>query len=79
MFGYVRPVREELKCKILTLFVHILWALPGTRRKYGLLAPMFLNFDFTFLALLLWPAEQRFVPAAQVPRQSAGQKGDVSR
>ncbi len=23
---------------------------------------MFLNFDFTFLALLLWPAEQRFVP-----------------
>lgn len=32
------------------------------RRRYGLLAPMFLNFDFTFLALLLWEPEERFTP-----------------
>ena len=63
MFGYVRPVREELKCKDFDLYRATYCGLcRELRRKYGLLAPMFLNFDFTFLALLLWPAEQRFVP-----------------
>lgn len=32
------------------------------RRRYGMLAPMLLNFDFTFLAILLTPAEEGFVP-----------------
>lgn len=32
------------------------------RRRYGLLAPLFLNFDFTFLALLLTPGDEPFVP-----------------
>ena len=69
MFGYVRPVREELKCKDFDLYRATYCGLcRELRRKYGLLAPMFLNFDFTFLAL-----------PRQVPRQSAGQKGDVSR
>ena len=59
MFGYVRPVREELKCKDFDLYRATYCGLcRELRRKYGLLAPMFLNFDFTFLALLLWPAEQ---------------------
>ena len=63
MFGYVRPVREELKCKDFDLYRATYCGLcRELRRKYGLLAPMFLNFDFTFLALLLWPAEPRFVP-----------------
>lgn len=29
------------------------------RQRYGLLAPMFLNYDFTFLAILLAPEEER--------------------
>ena len=32
------------------------------RRRYGWLAPMFLNYDFTFLALLLAPPEEAFSP-----------------
>ena len=32
------------------------------RRRYGLVAPLFLNFDFTFLTLLLWQPEDTFVP-----------------
>lgn len=63
MFGYVRPVREELKCKDFDLYRATYCGLCRTlRRRYGLLAPMFLNFDFTFLALLLPPREERFVP-----------------
>jgi hypothetical protein len=32
------------------------------RRRYGLFAPMLLNFDFTFLTLLLWTPEEGFTP-----------------
>lgn len=32
------------------------------RQRYGMLAPMFLNFDFTFLAILLAPKEDHFTP-----------------
>ena len=63
MFGYVRPVRDELKCKDFDLYRNTYCGLCRTlRRRYGLLAPMILNFDFTFLALLLAPAEDRFTP-----------------
>lgn len=65
MFGYVRPVRDELKCKDFDLYRATYCGLCRTlRRRYGLLAPMFLNFDFTFLALLLSPAQQRFTPCS---------------
>lgn len=58
MFGYVRPVREELKCKDFDLYRATYCGLCRTMRKRcGLLAPMVLNFDFTFLALLLAPEE----------------------
>ena len=61
MFGYVRPVREELKCREFDLYRATYCGLCRClRRRYGLLAPMFLNFDFTFLALLLWEPEERF-------------------
>ena len=54
MFGYVRPVREELKCRDFDLYKATYCGLCGAmRRRYGWLAPMFLNYDFTFLALLL--------------------------
>lgn len=65
MFGYVRPFRDELKCKDFDLYRATYCGLCRTmRRRYGFLAPMFLNFDFTFLALLLSPAEDRFVPCS---------------
>lgn len=58
MFGYVRPVRDELKCRDLDLYRATYCGLCRTMRKRcGLLAPMVLNFDFTFLALLLAPEE----------------------
>lgn len=63
MFGYVRPVRDELKCKDYDLYRATYCGLCRTlRQRYGLLAPMFLNFDFTFLALLLSPEEESFRP-----------------
>ena len=63
MFGYVRPVRGEMKCKDFDLYRATYCGLCRCLgRRYGLLAPMFLNFDFTFLALLLWEPEERFTP-----------------
>ena len=63
MFGYVRPVREELKCRDFDLYKASYCGLCGAmRRRYGWLAPMFLNYDFTFLALLLAEPEERFTP-----------------
>lgn len=63
MFGYVRPVREELKCRDFDLYRATYCGLCGAmRRRYGPLAPMFLNYDFTFLALLLEEPEERFLP-----------------
>ena len=56
MFGYVRPVRDDLKCRDLDLYRATYCGLCRTmRRRCGLLAPLVLNFDFTFLALLLAP------------------------
>ena len=63
MFGYVRPYRPELKCKDFDLYQATYCGLCRClRQKYGLLAPMLLNFDFTFLAILLWEPEQSFTP-----------------
>ena len=63
MFGYVRPFRPELKCKDFDLYRATYCGLCRClRRRYGLIAPMFLNFDFTFLALLLWEPEETFTP-----------------
>ena len=63
MFGYVRPFRPELKCKDFDLYRATYCGLCRClRRRYGLAAPMLLNFDFTFLALLLWEPEEGFTP-----------------
>lgn len=63
MFGYVRPFQPELKCKEFDLYRATYCGLCRCmRRRYGLVAPMLLNFDFTFLALLLWEPEDRFTP-----------------
>lgn len=61
MFGYVRPLRQELKCKDFDLYRATYCGLCRClRRRYGPIAPMFLNFDLVFLALLLWQPEERF-------------------
>ncbi len=63
MFGYVRPFRPEMKCRDFDLYRATYCGLCRClRQKYGLIAPMFLNFDFTFLALLLWEPEENFRP-----------------
>ena len=63
MFGYVRPLRSELKCKDFDLYRATYCGLCRClRQRYGLIAPMFLNYDFTFLALLLWEPEDTFTP-----------------
>ena len=61
MFGYVRPLRQEMKCKEFDLYQATYCGLCRClRKRYGLIAPMFLNFDFTFLTLLLWQPEEGF-------------------
>lgn len=63
VFGYVRPARGELKCRDMDLYRAVYCGLCRTlRRRHGPLAPMFLNFDFTFLALLLAPGDEPFLP-----------------
>jgi len=63
MFGYVRPLRPELKCRDYDLYRATYCGLCRClRRRYGLTAPLLLNFDFTFLALLLWEPEDGFTP-----------------
>jgi len=54
-----------LKCKDFDLYRATYCGLCRCmRQRYGLIAPMFLNFDFTFLALLLWEPEEMFAPCA---------------
>lgn len=61
MFGYIRPFRPELKCKDLDLYQATYCGLCCTlRERYGLLAPMFLSYDLTFLALLLEDEEEQY-------------------
>ena len=63
MFGYVRPCRPEMKCRDFDLYRATYCGLCRClRENYGMIAPMLLNFDFTFLALLLWEPEEEFHP-----------------
>lgn len=54
MFGYVRPYRDELKVRqnrdYEAVYCGVCHALG---RRHGFVARMFLNYDFTFLAILL--------------------------
>ncbi len=63
MFGYVRPLRPELKCRDFDLYRMLYCGLcRALRREYGLIAPLFLSFDFTFLTALLWDPEMPVTP-----------------
>ena len=58
MFGYVRPslakLSEEDKARFGAVYCGLCRALG---ERYGQAARMILNYDFTFLAVLLWPEE----------------------
>lgn len=58
MFGYVRPHREELKVRELEAYQAMYCGLcRALGRRCGFISRMFLNYDFTFLAMLLAPEE----------------------
>lgn len=69
MFGYIRPVRDELKCKDFDLYRATYCGLCRTMRsRCGLVAPLVLNFDFTFLAVLLAPPQgEQVTPCGRCP------------
>lgn len=58
MFGYIVPVKPELKVREFDAFKACYCGLCRViGANYGLAARMFLNYDFVFLAMLLWPPE----------------------
>lgn len=70
MLGYVRPCRDELKCRDFDLYQSAYCGLCRTLgKRYGFVARMSLNFDFTFLVMLLmgdgqpWQREHHRCPA----------------
>ena len=59
MFGYIRPLKPEMKVKDFEKFKACYCALCHTLGKeYGLSARFILNYDFTFMAMLLWDENQ---------------------
>ncbi len=59
MFGYVRPslakLSEEDKARFSAAYCGLCHTLG---ERYGQAARMILNYDFTFLSILLWPGEE---------------------
>jgi hypothetical protein len=55
MFGYVRPLKDELKVREFDQFKACYCALCHTlKTRYGALSRNILSYDFAFLAMLLW-------------------------
>lgn len=58
MFGYIRPLKPELKVRDFERFKACYCSLcHALGREYGFSARFILNFDFTFMAMLLWSAD----------------------
>lgn len=58
MFGYIIPAAQELKVREFDLFKSCYCGLCHTLgKRYGLVSRFFLNYDFVFLAMLLWQGE----------------------
>ena len=54
MYGYVRPLKDELKVKEYQLFKSAYCGLcHSLKERFGLPARFVVNYDFTFLAMLL--------------------------
>lgn len=59
MFGYVLPAKDKLSEEELARFQSLYCGLCRTMgRKYGFFSRFFLNYDFTFLAMLLSDADE---------------------
>ncbi|MCL2343891.1 MAG: DUF5685 family protein [Firmicutes bacterium] len=59
MFGYVRPLKGELKVREFETYKSVYCGLcHALKKRYGLLSRLILNFDFTFLAMLLSEGEK---------------------
>lgn len=55
MFGYIRPLKDDLKVREYEQFKTCYCALCHTLKSaYGPLPRFFLSYDFTFLSMLLW-------------------------
>jgi hypothetical protein len=58
MFGYVRPQKGELKVREFEQFASVYCGLCHTlKKRYGFFARFVLNYDFTFLLMLLTPPD----------------------
>lgn len=59
MFGYIRPLKDELKVREFDQFKACYCALCHTlKNEYGAFSRNILNYDFTFLAMLLWDVDE---------------------
>ncbi len=88
MFGYVRPLKDELKVRDWEAYQAVYCGLcHNLGRRYGMLARMLLNYDFVFLVMLLDQSEERPViqrkrciacPLRGKPSCGAGQALDIA-
>jgi hypothetical protein len=70
MFGYIRPLKGELKVREFELFRSVYCGLCHTlKKRYGFFARFALNYDFTFLTMLL--AEEETQPRCVYRKCSA--------
>ena len=59
MYGYIRPLKSELKVREYESFKSVYCGLCHTlRERYGLAARFVVNFDFTYMAMLLSSADK---------------------
>lgn len=59
MFGYIRPLKDELKVREFEAFKACYCALCHTlKTQYGTFSRFILNYDFTFLSMLLWDEDE---------------------
>ena len=60
MFGYIRPLKGELKVREFEKFKALYCSLcHAMGREYGSFARFLLNYDFVFLAMLLWEEDDQ--------------------
>lgn len=78
MFGYIRPLKDELKVREFEQFKACYCGLCRVlKQEYGQFARFLLTYDFTFLAMLLWDGEEEpqtvsaRCPASPFRRKSA--------
>lgn len=61
MFGYIRPLKSELKVREFEQFKSCYCSMCHyLKRHYGLCSTFILNYDFTFLTMLLWERDCAF-------------------